>query len=41
MVIVKTEVHLPKESDRQEGKLAFILDNVLTEEECDKLIKGF
>lgn len=39
MEIVKTEVRLPSIGHYQDNRLAFILDNVLTEKECLNLIK--
>ena len=40
MEIVKTEVTLLMRPTDQKEKLAFILDNVLSKDECEVLIKG-
>ena len=39
MNIVRTEVSLPLLGEKKDERLAFVLDNVLTEAECSELIK--
>ena len=39
MNIVRTEVSLPLLGDKKDERLAFVLDNVLTEAEFSDLIK--